>query len=1182
MRFSLGRLTARLIARVRAVSSPRRSRSLQIESLEERCLPTAYTVTTAKDLLNDIAPGQLTLRDVLTALQTGTGSGNALAPSTTNSISFAIGRTASVQTITLSSTLGALPAVTREVQINGLSQGGPGYAGVPLIVLNGTNAGMNADGLDFEPGSDGSMVTGLVIQRFGGNGLVFDGTSGNIVQDDFIGTSATGVASVFHYGNALTGILLQGGATNNTIGGTTHGTGNVISGNGSGVVITGSGTSNNVILGNLIGTDIRGTGKLGNAGSGVFVNGGASGNTIGGTPAGAGNDLSANAGDGIDLEGTLTSGNLVLGNQIGTDIHGVAALGNGFNGIDLDSGASKNTIGGSAVGAGNVISGNARQGIQIGQVLLAGQGPSSGNVVQGNEIGTDITGTIKLRNGMAGVLLDGKASGNVIGGTASGAGNVISGNGGDGVTIGLNPFDPRNNAAGALVSGNTVSGNWIGTDFSGIINLGNGGNGVTVVDDATQNTDGGTAGGSGNRIAFNLTGIAVGTSAVDSGTINDTVLGNSIFANNRLGIDLGSDGPTPGGGNSASFPNDGQNAPVLTSVFRNSVSGNLTTAPGSYRVELFASPTAGTLLQGQSLLGFTTVVVPAGGTQTFTLSGLTIPFSATVTATATNLANGDTSEFGTLPTTNYVVTTANDVAPFSTHAGVTLRDVITALSTGAASGNAPAPSLQNTLSFAIGRTGSVQTITLSAALGPLPLITREVDILGLSQGGTTVPYAGPPLIILNGAGAGTNASGLDFGLGSDGSVVTGLNIEHFKGNGIVLDLVQDVVVQGNYVGTDRTGKLKAGNGGNGVLIEDGATGNTIGGSTLASRNIISGNSANGVEIIGGGSSGNVVEGNYVGTDVSGTRALANASNGVLIVNGATGNRIGANGDGMTDTAERNLLSGNGNDGVEVFGFGSTGNVVAGNFIGTSVAGLTALHNYQAGVAIVGGASDNRVGAGALDTVPGDDLNLISGNLRGGVLLQDFGTTRNVVAGNYIGTSIRGTTALGNNAPGVIILNGAAGNQIGTDASGDDALTMRNVIWYNNPLVHYLPGVGVYVGGQGSVGNSILGNSIWANTKSGIYLASSTANNGQAAPVMTSMTASSISGSLTSKPGTYRIEIFACPRGPVPQGKTYIGCTMVTLTANGSQVFTATLTVPAGMSVTSTATNVATGDTSAFS
>ncbi len=738
-------------------------------------------------------------------------------------------------------------------------------------------------------------------------------------------------------------------------------------------------------------------------------------------------------------------------------------------------------------------------------MFLAGEATASGNVVEGNKIGTDVTGTVKLGNGADGVLLDSNAGSNTIGGTSAGAGNLISGNSGDGVVLGFDPSDPANNAAGALVTGNAVLGNLIGTDVTGLVNLGNAGNGVRIVDSASRNTVGGMLAGSGNTIAFNLGGVAIGSSPGDTGTINDSVLGNSFFGNARIGIDLGSDGTTANfRTNPTAFPNDGQNAPVLSAVSSGSVQGSLTTAPGTYRVELFASPTAGTLLQGQTLLAFATVSVPAAGTQTFSVSGLTIPVGMTVTATATNLANGDTSEFGTLPTTNYVVTTNNDLLGDKTPGEVTLRDVITAIDTGTASGNAPPPSVQNTISFAIGKPGSLQTITLNAGLGALPMILRAVDILGFSQANGTVPYSGPPLIVLNGAGAGPNASGLDFALRSDGSVVTGLDIEYFTGSGIVLDLVQNVVIQGNRIGTDHTGTRNAGNGLNGVLIEDGATNNTIGGTSAAARNLLSGNGSNGVEIIGGGTSGNVVEGNYIGTNAGGTAALPNKGNGVLIANGAEGNLIGTNGAGVIGTGERNLISGNASAGISIFGTLTSNNVVAGNFIGTTLTGRTALRNVTAGVVIASGAANNTIGG----------------------------------------------TAAGN------------GNTIAFNAK---AVTIGSSYF-----------------DAGTVGDSILGNGIVSGVGPGIDLATPTDNNGQNAPVLAHMTATSVSGTLTTGIGTYRIEFFASPAGSVRQGKTFLGFTMVTLTTSGSQDFTADMAMPAGMAITATATNMGTGDTSEFS
>src|SRR5262249_47302146 len=154
-----------------------------------------------------------------------------------------------------------------------------------------------------------------------------------------------------------------------------------------------------------IGTDFSGTRALAN-GAGVVLFHGAKDNTIGGTVSGAGNLIAGNDGvytpsyssNGVVLGGTNTSGNVVLGNLIGTDGTGTAALGNSV-GVALLDGTHDNTVGGTAVGTANVISGNTNQG-----VYLNGSG-TFGNVVLGNRIGTDRTGTAALGNGGDGVLL---------------------------------------------------------------------------------------------------------------------------------------------------------------------------------------------------------------------------------------------------------------------------------------------------------------------------------------------------------------------------------------------------------------------------------------------------------------------------------------------------------------------------------------------------------------------------------------------------------------------------------------------------------------------------------------------------------------------------------------------------------------------------------------------------------
>src|SRR5262249_49745714 len=150
-----------------------------------------------------------------------------------------------------------------------------------------------------------------------------------------------------------------------------------------------------------IGTDVTGTAALPNTGSGIVVIG--SDNTIGDTACGARNIISANRFDGVYLAGSGSSGNLVQGNYIGTDITGTAALGNGVDGVRIFDGTS-NPIGGTTAAARNIISGNGGAGVGIasfngyysGGVTLPGGGSDMLNVVEGNYIGTDVSGTAAL------------------------------------------------------------------------------------------------------------------------------------------------------------------------------------------------------------------------------------------------------------------------------------------------------------------------------------------------------------------------------------------------------------------------------------------------------------------------------------------------------------------------------------------------------------------------------------------------------------------------------------------------------------------------------------------------------------------------------------------------------------------------------------------------------------------
>jgi hypothetical protein len=291
----------------------------------------------------------------------------------------------------------------------------------------------------------------------------------NVIRGNYIGLKINGTEGL---GNASQGIAIFQGPDTNTIGGIGAGQGNVISGNGNdGVLIAESGTTGHLVQGNRIGTNAAGTAVIPNV-RGVEIYNSASGNTIGGTVASAANLISGNTSNGILIVG---SDNTVQRNSIGTDVSGTLDLGNGQHGIQIIGGASNNLIGG-ASGDGNVISGNNLNGVDI---LHSG---TSGNRVDGNLIGLDVTGTVDVGNTSFGVAIAQGASGNIIG--EVGGGNVISGNDGAGVRI----VDNGTN-------NNLVQVNYIGLDVTGTLPRPNSAEGVIL--DANVGASGNTIGGEG-------------------------------------------------------------------------------------------------------------------------------------------------------------------------------------------------------------------------------------------------------------------------------------------------------------------------------------------------------------------------------------------------------------------------------------------------------------------------------------------------------------------------------------------------------------------------------------------------------------------------------------------------------------------------------------------------------------
>jgi titin len=296
----------------------------------------------------------------------------------------------------------------------------------------GTQAlGNSINGL-FIDASEEIFVIANVISGHAIYGVQFSGVTNSVIADNAIGTDIFGAIPL---GNLNAGIELDGisGPTTNVLVAE-----NLISGNGTGIRLGQTddfGSSGNVIAGNFIGTDETGLNPLGNREDGLWIV--ASDNVIGGTEYFEKNLISSNGRNGI-LISSQAEDNLVLGNLIGVDATGEHALGNGDNGIQLGAAggfnaALSNVIGGTVSGAGNVISGNANDGILITAF-------TERSIIQGNLIGTDATGAQPIPNGNDGIEIL-NSSQNLIGGDSLEAGNVIAFNHGAGVSVGANAED---------------------------------------------------------------------------------------------------------------------------------------------------------------------------------------------------------------------------------------------------------------------------------------------------------------------------------------------------------------------------------------------------------------------------------------------------------------------------------------------------------------------------------------------------------------------------------------------------------------------------------------------------------------------------------------------------------------------------------------------------------------------
>ena len=814
-------------------------------------------------------------------------------------------------------------------------------------------------------------------------------------------------------------------------------------------------------------------------------------------------------------------GNTIVGNLIGSfnavDLSDTSGAFGNANGIDiLDS--ADNQIGGAADAERNIISGNRYSGVVI------SNGASTGNRVLGNWIGTDVTGNLNLGNGLHGVLLTALvgradyASGNSIGGAATGEGNVISGNN-EGVVI-------------VRGENNKVQGNLIGTTADGTGRLGNRGDGVQIID--ARGTLVGGAGLAGNVISANGRdginingGNATGT-RVENNLIGTDKAGLESLGNARDGIFLGQFVVDP--------RENPITPPVSGSPFANTIGGpsaqlkNIISANARDGVHLEAGAHDNKIEGNYIGLGFDgneelpnlddgVEILDApnntvGGT--VVQQGGLFPRNVISANKGYGIHLNGNGATQNLVLGNYIGTDWTGEFDRGNGAGVYID-------LGASAniiGNAPDTLNGTTFDERNVISGNVYGMVIAGDRNSVFGNFIGTDFSGLLAVGNLLGG----VVVLGSDNAIGSASG------NTGNVISGN-----QGFGIRMASGTGNKIQGNFVGTDKTGAGRLGNSKDGVLIDD-ASGNTVGGITPAIKgfvpgNVISGNGENGVAIIGASASNNFVQGNLIGLDESGTSLMGNLGNGVRIEGGhdntvggslaagnvisgnnqqgitilrgshntVSGNLIGTDIDGTFALSnfggillqesfenilggllpeERNVVSGNIGWGLNILGSSAYQNSVTGNYIGTNVDGTTAIGNSEDGLQIALGANRNTIGG----LVPGAG-NVISGNRKSGVKIAGAETTENLVQRNRIGTGVDGVSKLGNQEHGIFISD-ARNNVIGGVLSGDLGNSLGNVIAYNGEsLAQKGHGLVVATG----TGNLISRNSIFGNEGRGIDL-----------------------------------------------------------------------------------------------
>uniref|UniRef100_UPI0018E525C7 beta strand repeat-containing protein n=1 Tax=Pleomorphovibrio marinus TaxID=2164132 RepID=UPI0018E525C7 len=774
-----------------------------------------------------------------------------------------------------------------------------------------------------------------------------------------------------------------------------------------------------------------------------------------------------------------TGNHVIQGNLIGLTQDGLAAKNNRF-GIILDN-SPGNQIGGKAVSERNYIAGNTATGLQINGET------SSSNVVEGNFFGVNKNGTAAVNNGNN--IAIGNAPNNLIGGTDQNSRNIISGAISGNVGIGIHIL-------GAASIGNSVLGNYIGTDVSGNLAIRNGFAGIRISGGASGNFIGSPSAGniiSGNYDPNFNSSAGIGIEISGSGSDNNIIKGNRAGTNaagtaalpNRAGIDLqaGPNGTIVGGsstgeGNLLSGNlNNGIEIGNATSEDPNSSNGNVilgnligTNADGTGAIPNLrgivfinsqnnivggSGNNSRNIISGNSSDG---ILMTEGVNNDIKNNYVGLSIDGNLLANGSNgiwISSGSGSNtIGGLSIEEKNVISGNTSSGIlideSSNNGVTGNFIGTnilgtaaipnggsgiSVSGQSATGNIIGGDTEGERNVISGNTGNGISITSGASNNQV-----KGNIVGLN---------------LDGTAAIPNQSGIFIQSATENSFEANVISGNTNFGVTLFSNANSNVFNNNLIGTNKDGNAAIANLRGFNIFE--SSNNEIGG-YLGIRNIISGNTQDGILI--NNASNNKISNNFIGLDNGGAK-LANGGSGISISGqSATGNLIGGDSEG-----ERNVISGNTSRGITLLS-GANGNTVAGNYLGTNPEGTAGIPN-SIGINLASSNSNTIVG------------NLISGNTDQGIYLVN--SDANSFYSNLIGTQADGISPMPNSL-GMAIFNSSDNNNIGGLASGE-----ANTVAFNTNRGIWIDAVPFLSNNNPPINNRISGNNIFDNTNLGIVL-----------------------------------------------------------------------------------------------